>query len=283
MSKEEKIVRFQDLPKELQDDVINSIYNYTTCFITIKEKPYENALLAGSGTLTEIGGVRGILTADHVIESLPTTGDIGFILHRDTIPRNFSVNAESIQKIRIARGAQDESGPDLGFVILPIHVLDQFAATKSFYNISSRKHLASGSKYPNIGFWSFCGYIDEFTKTDPPQRGYDIVKQFQGRLSLVSIKNNPKGTRPENIYIAIDYSIDEGMPNSFGGLSGGGLWQIVIAETQNQELTIKELNLLGVVFYESGIIDRKRHLICNGHKDIYINAVDIVSRFIASR
>lgn len=277
MTQAGKLIRFLDLPGDLQAKIKNTIYDYTTCFIGVEEEPNRCAKLLGSGVLVTINGIHGILTADHVIENLPKTGEVGFIIHRDKVPRNFSISAEYLKPIQIARGTVDETGPDLGFIALPNKGLQEFLATKSFYNLSTRTILKDGPEYQTEGFWAFCGYIDEYTTTAQPQRGYDIVKQFQGRMSLVSVVDPPNKKRHENLYISIDYAVDEDMPLKFGGLSGSGLWQIVITEHPNEELVINEINLLGIVFYETNILNGRRSLICNGYKDIYGIAVDTVT------
>ena len=62
-------MKLTDIPDKLYNPVTRHIYNYTIG-ITAPEETSLSAYvqLCGSGTLVEINGIYGILTADHVLE-----------------------------------------------------------------------------------------------------------------------------------------------------------------------------------------------------------------------
>ena len=82
------------------------------------QKPTD-MVLAGSGTLVSAGGVRAILTAEHVISNLPNSGPIGLIVPTRQGPMRHRtiIYMEHVRKIPIAKGRDDSKGPDIGLLI----------------------------------------------------------------------------------------------------------------------------------------------------------------------
>jgi len=127
-------VRFADIPHELFESVTRQLSNYTVAFFRIEETPStEDAVLLGSGTLVEIDGVYGILTAHHVMEVLPKKGDVGFLLFSNL--HRYTISADFLGYIKVARELIESDGPDLAVIILPPANLGQIKALKSFYNL----------------------------------------------------------------------------------------------------------------------------------------------------
>ena len=120
-----------DASQKLLKDASNELADFQIGFVIfdLKVSP-EDALLAGSGTLVEIEGQHGILTADHVIENRPQRGDIGLILPT-RLPERLhapTLNIEFSNKINIARGKIDSEGPDLAFLTLPQQIIGALKA-----------------------------------------------------------------------------------------------------------------------------------------------------------
>jgi hypothetical protein len=70
------------------------------------------------------------------------------------------------------------------------------------------------------------------------------------------------------------------LPSTFGGTSGGGLWQVDISGSKEKGYKIGKKTLMGVAFYETGISDNKMHIRCNGPKGVYQIAPDILERIV---
>ena len=68
-----------------------------------------------------------------------------------------------------------------------------------------------------------------------------------------------------------------GLPSTFGGVSGGGLWQIRLARDGDKWSWITPL-LQGCAFYETPPSDGKRALRCHGPKSVYHEGIDAVRR-----
>ena len=57
------------------------------------------------------------------------------------------------------------------------------------------------------------------------------------------------------------------IPESFGGMSGGGLWHVVPSESAPTGEF--KLELEGVAFYQSAPTDGRRVIRCHGRQSIY--------------
>ena len=67
-----------DIPDALIDDATRRVGSFLVGFVRLNtDARGEDGNLAGSGTLVQIRATYGILTAQHVLDSLPTAGPIG--------------------------------------------------------------------------------------------------------------------------------------------------------------------------------------------------------------
>ena len=74
------------------------------------------------------------------------------------------------------------------------------------------------------------------------------------------------------------YGDDCGAPQSFGGYSGGSVWQLLVAPDGSGGFKVVSRHLMGVPFYESDIFARDgntvREVICHGPESIYRTLID---------
>ena len=63
---------------------------------------------------------------------------------------------------------------------------------------------------------------------------------------------------------------------AFGGVSGGGLWQVIIAKNEAGKVILKELILSGVAFYQTQNINNRRVIVCHGRRSVYKKVYDEV-------
>ena len=101
----------------------------------------DDAHFFGSGTLVSIGSIRGILTAEHVLDALPKKGPIGLAMPMRFGPAlgNPQFRLDHVTQVRMGRGKQESDGPDLGFVVLPSSIASTIPSTKTFYNLLKRR------------------------------------------------------------------------------------------------------------------------------------------------
>ncbi len=169
-----KGIRITDIPSEFFQSATKRIINYLIGIVRIIEtERKEDAVLIGSGTLVDINGTLGILTAHHVIDALPSHGNLGFIvseqLHRPLI------EAQALVNISIAKGSNPSIGPDLGFIKLPHTIIGLLKARRSFYNLSkNRERILHKPPANNLGLWCLSGIPDEKTLTEGPQEALKL-------------------------------------------------------------------------------------------------------------
>lgn len=74
--------------------------------------------------------------------------------------------------------------------------------------------------------------------------------------------------------LRVHYNVGQDIPSTFGGLSGGGLWQAKLRKSAKGELCVEELIYSGVIFYESAILDEMRRLKCHGRVSVHERIVE---------
>ena len=236
-----------------------------------QNKPTEMAL-AGSGTLISVGGVRAILTAQHVISNLPNSGPIGLITptRHGPIRHRTVVDMERVRKIPIAKGTDDSQGPDLGLLILSASDWAQLPSGKIFFNLSKRSEKMLNDPPPTIkGAWVLCGMVAEWTSDLPKEKGYEKGKCFLGLCSPVALSNQRQAAGFDYMSIQVEYNETYEGPESFEGCSGGGLWHLLIKESQDGSLEIFNSILAGVAFYQSAKEGARKTIECHGRRSIY--------------
>ncbi len=250
---------------------VGALADYFIGFAKLSSAPDEpDAQLAGSGTLVVADGVHAILTADHVLEHLPRSGQIGLIQTTRFQPQahRFTLSMDHAKPVRIGRGAVESEGPDLGLFILPPVEASRIPAGKTFYNL--RLHADAVFKSPpakDVGLWILCGMADEWTTESTPERGYDRVKVFRGMYTEGQALRETQKDAFDYFDFAPNYIPGQG-PESFGGYSGGGLWQVVFRRGALGQLRA-DRHLAGVAFYQSPQIGKGRVVKCHGRRSIY--------------
>ena len=266
------------VPDTFLEGVANELADYAVGFIKLQETDaQEDAQVAGSGTLVEIDGTYAILTADHVLENLPTSGEVGLILPTRFKPQlhRYTVNMEFAQKLRIGRGACPSDGPDLGLLVLDHSQLGAVKALKSFYNLSKRRdQVLSSPPAIEVGAWLLLGIAHEWTTDIPPEGGYKNVKVFRGMCGLGLVEGERSRDDYDFLEFKTRYHEHYKGPQSYGGFSGGGLWHLLIKESKKGRPEVTDRILSGVAFYQSPIHERIRTITCHGRQSIYRNAID---------
>src|SRR6185369_16955562 len=132
-------ISLDDLPESIVHEAARRIADYAIEFVRFSRLPddTETGAVAGSGTLVEVDGKRGILTAWHVLEKFPERGKIGLIVPtRSPQLSRWTVEVDRLIRLQIAYGGVDAFGPDLGFLALPRVETADLGARKSFLNLA---------------------------------------------------------------------------------------------------------------------------------------------------
>jgi hypothetical protein len=234
---------------KIDDALSNQLTNSAVGFLKFRNNGQE-ADVAGSGTFIQLGKIKGILTAGHVIDNLPTTGEIG--LARPT---------SALQNMRVDMNYTDRDtlwdkveahAPDLGFLKLPDHVVAAVEAQGGvFYNLEkTRETKLSSPSHRMSESRALIGAVDEWSEKEPgtvPRTKKKVVSALLGAV---------KSTREFNedgvglVEVGVDYGSSTRSPKSYEGVSGGALWK-VHTELNGNEVVSVQKQLDGVAFRQS--------------------------------
>ena len=271
-------ILIKDLPGELIESVVNTIAAHTVAFVRLEERderPY--CTLLGSGVLIAAGGVKAILTAHHVVEVLPRDSRLCVVLEKTSQPH--TLDTAGLVFLPIARGSCEAEGPDLGAVVLAApHLAASVAAKKIFFNLDSKRNgLLNEPPKIREGAWFAQGFLDEKTvATEDPDGG--TTTRFYNFTGV----GGPDGLVERDGYDYYEYPVAHESrseaPVSWGGMSGGGVWQVPLGREDGQ-LVPRQPVLSGVLFYQRPTTATECGVVAHGLRSIYEVAYDsILSR-----
>ncbi|MBB6064992.1 hypothetical protein [Pseudoxanthomonas broegbernensis] len=268
------------LPGALHDEAIGRIAGFSVGItgIDIRDNK-EVAYQSGSGTLVNLDGALCIVTADHVIEDIMRRDRIGLLTDWHGGLRRCVFDRNHLRFVRLGRGDVVADGPDLGAILLPDsgEAIASLKSHKVFYDLGQRVARFSTGYLPlEEGVWMPCGVLGEGSHALPSTGGFDTVT---GHWGMVGIAPAPD----ETLRDGFDYlelrgrpGVDPDMPGTFGGASGGGLWQARIARRADGSLALQEVILSGVIFYETAVKDGVRGLRCHGRASVHERLVSAI-------
>lgn len=265
-----------DLPSDFLMETTRSVLNHLVGLIRFGNKQSADIIqLIGSGTLVQLDDTFGILTAHHVLEAIPSKGHLGLILPYLDKEHRYSIDISHITKMPIARGDIDCEGPDLAFIKLPQPYISQIKAHGTFYNLSyGHKKVINDTIDIKIGMWAVSGFPNEYTKEIESIGCFDGVMKYEGNCLFGSVEKTYSSGDFDYIEMPADYKND--VPVSFGGVSGGGLWHIVLEQPQQANIRVKSIILSGVVFYQSPLENNLRSLKCHGRMSVHQVVYDYI-------
>lgn len=261
--------KISDLCAEFLGEIARSILNHLVGLIRIRKgKSSDDIQLIGSGTLVYVDNVFGILTAHHVLEAIPASGTLGIILPYHNKEHRYTIEISHVTRIPIARGRSDSDGPDIAFIRLPQSYVGQIKAFGTFYSLEHDiGEILNSPIDNNIGLWGISGYPDEYKKEIESGGSFDGVMKYEADCLFGSIDKCYSSGEFDYIEIPVDYQND--LPISFGGVSGGGLWHIILEQPPQGNIRVQRIIFSGVAFYQSALENRFRSLKCHGRRSVY--------------
>lgn len=255
------------------------IWPYVTGLIGIRKNGnQEEVVLRGSGTLIEKGSIHGVLTAQHVVADLKKYDKVGLIIsdseQRYCYDKQFLNFVEVAKPLDISNYSQ---GPDLAVIILPNISIGTLKAIKSFYSLSHKnKEMIEQPIDYNEGLWFLSGFPDEHTRKVNSTIGHTYAKEFHCLCGESPIQKKYICGEYDFVEVGINYNIDKTLPNSWGGISGCGLWHVLLKQSEKGDIEVKESILSGVGFYQTDKENNKRYIRCHGHRSIYKNVYEAI-------
>lgn len=217
---------------------------------------------AGTGSLVVIDGVHFILTAAHVWEEILRHADkVGITIRTGReLPNEFLMDVAAIATYALPRSRPwDEWGPDIILLRIPPFYVGTIQAFRSFYSLSAPRPTLTATDHLEV--WMLCGapqVLGEFTQT----KAHLHARTFQ--VSEVA-SHNQDGF--DYVDVLVQWPSTQIAP-SFGGVSGGGLWKVLVFAEASSGNVCWIASLEGVAFYNVRTDGNHGVLRCHGPKSI---------------
>jgi len=258
-----------EITEELLKSATEHLWQFTVGFVAVERKgKVEEATLRGSGILVKANGTYAFLTAEHVIDNLPREGRLGLIL--STKAEQTTIDISGIDYLRIDRGQDARAGPDIAAIVLSSTVASTVASKKTFYNLDTRKEqLMTAPPNDREGIWIASGFVEEFTQIDPNPAPYETVKAFCEFGAVGGVESYVVHGRHDYFEFPVSHPPGSSIPHNFGGVSGSGLWHVLLREKEGGDLTAYQYILQGLTYYQDPYVEGRSALRCHGPKSIY--------------
>jgi hypothetical protein len=260
-SPEEIKALLEDECSGMREQIVRTVGVHTVVLLTISGSREGEVLdLGGTGTLVSMANSHFILTAAHVWEErLKSARDIGITLKED-IDHCCRISVEAVRPCALLRPREwNEWGPDLVFLKIPENHVGGIEAFRSFYRLDTER---AGIQADGIEVRILMGAPRASGKFTPTHADLEI----NGMFVDVNAQPYDKG---EFDYIDLREDVRlPGVPQTFGGVSGGGLWRVQIFESSETAKIDWSWSLVGVAFHQSEMVDSHRTIRCHGARSI---------------
>jgi len=262
------------IPESLIAEIAKKLHSYSTALIKLAPNSNNEAgmELKGSGSLVAIENVHGILTAHHVANEFTHTDQLGLTFmeaeHRYQIPW------QHIRHVEIAspeNGVYGPYGPDLSFLVIPDAYIGTIKTYRSFYLLKRRddRTIIENDQEAKRDPWFVCGTIGERSTDEKPGRGFSKVKGLYGLAGMSFAEKIYEKGGFDYVEVKAERRPDD-TPQSYGGISGGGLWRVPLIINGKGVVSVKQYELAGVAFYQTELDNGFRFLRCHGPNSLQI-------------
>ena len=206
----------------------------------------------------------GVLTARHVASRLRRQESVYLAFPRRT--RSIPIFARHLIFHLSREGNSPEFGPDLAFIQFPTARLSGLKSIGSFVDLLVHQQRAE-SLDRGDGSWILCGYPDESSSVAQSDEGPTL-----NLLGQCFIGPQPESHTSDAEFDYYEsrarYSERSTLPESFGGVSGGGLWQAE-SKLENKRWSVFNPVFRGVAFHQSVRNEDSRHIRSHAETGIY--------------
>jgi hypothetical protein len=259
-------VPYDQVPQALFIEIVEAIGDYSVALARITGDDPATFQILGSGTCVKRGSLRGILTAHHVLHAhrppvrLGTAGPdrIIFLAKGGRVPG--AMQHELVERpLGVPKGAGDY-GPDLTFIPLPAN--SSLRGTCAFWDLDQPPEKILRTFALDRACIVTAGYPQFRHDTKITGRAIHANVTLQGGAGALMSGDIVRSKGWDFINCECDYGAFPHLPDSYAGISGGGIWSALLGGTIG-ELKLRRLGLVGVNFWETKIKNRKRMI--RGH------------------
>ena len=220
----------------------------------------ERLYFAGSGTFIREGDRYFILTARHVWQDSLKNGNAVGVTLREVDDHRCFIETKAITPYGPALSTpRTNIGPDIVALEIPPSAVGTIKAMRGFYEMDGGlKAMVNGSRNEAYLLMGTPEVLGTYT---PQHASVQIHGMWDGAISPF--------TEGEWDYFDFNGALPEGTPgNTFGGVSGGGLWRVQIYPHPEKDEVASTVVLEGVAFYELGTTRGKGVIRCHGVNSI---------------
>ncbi len=264
-------IHIMDIPLDVLDDAWSLLQNYVVAIYSISPERPERLRPIGSGTLVQVSGTHYILTAAHVWHKARDAEQIGLVI--TDRPSSFTMHRDAICVKELWKGKESEWGPDLALLKLGLSDVSTIGARKSFLNLAQQRAV-SAAHPPNTekGLWALTGMVGQFGEVQTRPEAGTIEFHAQGRGFFSNIRQMHLHEGYDYLDASVKLNLPD-VPSTFGGLSGGGLWEVRLSRTKGGKISRDGIpHFRGVAFWETEESDGRRAIRCHGPGSIFERA-----------
>jgi len=228
---------------KLEDATVNDVCHHVVGFVIGDGGGLKSG---GSGTLVRIGKMRGILTAGHVAQQLPDK--VGILNFLNPRIQSHEVN---IANSCVVWDGVKEHAPDIAF--LKLHLVDAGAIEAQqgvFYNLDKPREFKVEKPGNKLGLsHAISGVVDEWKEVKQQGGSTKKYMNFGGIFGASTDVKDFKEGNADLTSLRIDYDKSLRVPQSYGGVSGSGLWELCTELESGKPISVRK-RLCGVAFRE---------------------------------
>ncbi|MGD0923358.1 MAG: hypothetical protein ABSA70_16580 [Terriglobia bacterium] len=260
-------IRLAEIPRDILDEVRERLWTYTASVFAVDG---ELPLYRGTATCVAASGKPYLLTAAHVWREL--RGErfaLGLEADRLLIP----IYKDLVEPIVLGPTGPPEWGPDLALIKLPDVVAADIRQVKAFYNLDKRRPEPGERAAYDEGLWAVIGA--------PAERSIFGEAEAVLKISLFASVVASAHQRDGFDYVDLGFYHQgrSNLPQSYGGLSGSGLWHAPITRSVSGVISwTGEARLEGVAFYQKFTDEKEGVIRCHGRMSVYEQVLRLVAK-----
>lgn len=241
------------------------VATFTAGFVSLKS---EMPAPLGSGTLVKTATTQGILTCGHVLAEIKKDDVFGVCLFpvRSKQLQGPKLLVEVTAKHAISLYEKQGDAPDLAFIPIPTVLFSSLLSTANVFDLDQGAKRYKAPPPSTYGIDVVAGVVGEMT-TPASEVGSKRVLSVNGLMNVGKVEN----LAPENGYDMLLFTPQQeensASPTTFGGTSGGGLWEVFVNKKEDGGLDFVQKRLAGVAFYEH--FDEGMKIKCHGPDSLY--------------
>jgi len=264
---DEFIFKDGGIPREKLEKAGELIANHSTVLLYNKQ-PF------ASGTFVKCGYRFGILTAYHAIEPFNFIPNVTDQLGISTAKYEHTLLIEMQYLNPIKFPYTEKYGdPDMVFLeILDQSKLSWIKEFRSFWEVSSEDVVSMITECcsNSDSLWAISGLPQSLKEEKQSEGGFDRVIGLPLQVYFGGIERRFEANGFDYIEMMANYESTDPMPDSFVGISGGGLWKIPMSIHRKDLRALMFGNpvLFGLQFCQTPIEGNSRRLRCHGCKSL---------------